>query len=197
MMDYTNPNFDIMTYIERDSVDNLKQVSDYLNFAMKSTILKQMPNISKEEEQKMAEKILKMYLTNNNFAFTRKDNIRNNMEQIGKNRLVNLMIKSAIEKKAYNNRVVHLLADRTYQDQCVTWITSQINAGSYESVIDTLQSNPDMLSSLIENYVQLSYNVPEEIKDNYSEIALTESQTERALNNLNVSICIDSLNKKM
>ena len=197
MTDYMNPNFDIMEYIGRDSVDNLKNISDYLNFAIKSTILKQMPNISKEEEQKMAEKVLKLYLVNTNFAFTRKDNIRANMEQIGKKRLFDLIMKSALEKKAFNIRVRHLLADQTYQDQCVTWITNQINAGSYDSIISLLQSNPDMLNSLIENYIDLSYNVAEETKSNYNDIAWSEPLTEKALNNLNVSICMDSFKKSM
>lgn len=196
MVDYTNPNFDITEYIGRNCVDNLKNISDYLNFAIKSTILKQIPNISKEKEVNMANKILKNYFSGNDSVFTRKDNIRNNIKKIDKKRLFDLFIKTGIIQKEINCKRNHLLADKTFDQKCVTWITSEMYFGQYDNVINELEVNHNLLDILIDYYIVLFYNTDEYYQELFENMILSNSETNKALINLNISMCECEINKR-
>lgn len=191
MLTFESDNFDIVEYLGRDSVYDLDKVEEYLDFAINSTIKKQIPNIDYNTEKRYAKKILTDYLNGNDNIFTRQNNVRSNIIQIGRNRINNLLIKIAIEKKAFNNRVRRTLVDENLADKCVTKITELIQTGHYKMAVDIL-NNEVVRESIINTYIDSFYGQSiERIKD-IECIVYDDNNLSRVLETLNIDIISNS-----
>ena len=58
MHTFESDNFDIVEYLGRDSVDNLDNVQNYLDFSIETTIKRQFPDADIKFEKDLAKKIL-------------------------------------------------------------------------------------------------------------------------------------------
>lgn len=191
MHTFESDSFDIVEYLGRDSVDNLDNVQNYLDFSIESTIKRQFPDADIKLEKDLAKKILIDYLNGNNLIFTRQNDIRRNMTHINRERVANLLIKTTIEKKAFNDRVRRTLTDENFDDKCVTRLTELISSGNYELAKQELQDG-SVLNSVVGTYVNNFYKQDEERRKNIEYIAYEDQITERALQTLNIDIISNS-----
>ena len=192
-MNYMNTNFDITMIECFNNLDGLQEISNYLDFALHTTIRKQLPNISEEDEVKYANVILQRYLNGDKNSFTSNYNIRGNMEKVGTDKLRFLLYKSLIERNAYNERVLHMLSPTEYIDQCCAYVSSETAKGNLDKLQDWLKQNE---TYFIESYSEFSYKKSNEIKQNSYAIALENPDCSKALEQLNLEMGLKSMKQK-
>ena len=77
-MNFEDMNFDIKSYISSNDLDGLNRIKIYLDYALNTTIRKQMPEINFSDEKLYAKELLRNYFKGDMHSFTSKNNIRNN-----------------------------------------------------------------------------------------------------------------------
>ena len=192
-MNYMDENFDISNIECFNNTDGLLEIGNYLDFAISTTIHKQMPGIQEKEERTYAATLLKNYLNSDNASFTRSYNIRGNISKIGKDRIRFLMYKSLIEQYAVNQRVNHLLNPTEYIDQCAQYITNIVASGKFNEIQDWLQQNMD---AFIDEYTRFRYRQDPYQKQNYEQIAIEHPDTRKALEVLNLEMHTQQLKQR-
>lgn len=181
-------NFNIENYlINKNSVEGLNNVSNYLNFAIKATIIKQIPNCDLNTQCSKGKEILIEYLNGASNSFTRTANIRSNMTTIDKTIINDLLIKTAIEKENYDRNINHLLNGDENFRLCKT-ITEEIYNGNYETIYKVISTNQNILNTLINNYFSLNYSLDNIKKDRLNLMYNNDSITSDALNRLNIEM---------
>lgn len=185
MLDYTNPNFDIVNIPSFNNVDGLPAISSYLDFALANTIRRQIPNPDQNMEKKYATEILTEFLKGDFTAFTRIYNIRQNMEKITPETTKNLMLHSLIELEAENKVCLQQLQPTEFIDQCAEYVTNVIARGRLDELQDWISDN---MGAFIQNYVQTRYKESPENKKSMNEMAIEYPDTQRALQQLNLEI---------
>jgi len=188
--DYINPNFDIENMPCFNNVDGLKDISQYLDFALSSTIKKQIPNVTENYEKKLATDILNRYMNGETVAFTKKYNIRNNMNKIGRERIKNLLLKTLIEKYEYNTRVLHKLNSNDFNDQCATYVTSVAYNGELDENTDWIQN---CIPCFIEMYIEDGYGKSMEVKNHREDLCYDDSIAIKALEQLNLEMSLNRI----
>lgn len=185
MLDYTNPNFDIVNIPSFNNVDGLPAISSYLDFALANTIRRHIPNPDQNMEEKYATEILTRFLKGDFKAFTRIYNIRQNMEKITPETIKNLMLHSLIELEAENKVCLQQLQPTEFIDQCAEYVTNVIARGRLDELQDWISDN---MGAFIQNYVQTRYKESPENKKSMNEMAIEYPDTQRALQQLNLEI---------
>jgi len=185
MFDYTDPNFNIQEITAFHNTDGFNEISCYLDFALSTTIHNQFPTIDRTREMQYAKELLTNYLNGNRTSFTRKHNIRGNMELIGVKKLYGIFIKGMIEQQAFNENILHRLVPETFQEQCMAYITEQTRTGQLSNIAPWIVQNKD---ALIDHYVQTQYGASKEQKDQYEQIAFENPRCQQALEQLNLEL---------
>lgn len=184
-LDYMNLNFDINTISEVNNVTDLKNISEYLDFAIKATIYKQIPNVTEEQEKELAASILKDYMNGSEQVFTRKYGIRNSIKRIGYEKIRNLLLKTLLEKDS--KRLFAQRPPKNYAEECASCVTC--------SVYYQLSGNDGWLKSniptFIDVYVEDSYGKTSEEKMKMEQFCYGNEMSTKALEFLN-----NKMNKK-
>lgn len=173
-MNFEDSNFDIKTYVLKSNLEGLNRFKIYLDYALNTTIKKQLPDINFEDEKLYAKELLCNYIKGDMHSFTSKNNIRNNIYTIGNNILIKLFLKCMIEKHAYNILIKKMQGSSDYNDQCCNYITNRIGHNKYEDIIEWLNNDFDNIEEIINNYINIFY------QRNYSECQDLETLTEKS-----------------
>lgn len=193
-MDFrNNPNFDISEIEGFNRVDGLNNISIYINYALSETIKSQMPNIDIENEKFYAKQILQRYLSGDSHSFTRKNSIRENIDKITPNKIMNIIIKSYIEIEAYNRRVLRRLDNVDVNGEYAKYITDNVASGNLDNIKPWLNSN---LESLVNGYISTQYNEDIEYKKKLEDLAYAVPNTSKALEQLNLEMKLNDLKIK-
>lgn len=181
---FENFNFSIESYIgESNNIERLDKINEYLNFALKATILNQGPNYDLEIQKSCSKQLLLNYISGDKCAFTRGSQVRSNMNNIDIHNIIDLLIKSSIELDCYNRNVLHLL-----DDTLCSRMTNEIYIGKYEEIIDMILNNKDILKQMIEDYIELKYQKDIIFKNRIDGMCMSDSLTSNALNQLNLNM---------
>ena len=184
-MNFEDSNFDIKTYVLKSNLEGLNRFKIYLDYALNTTIKKQLPDINFEDEKLYAKELLCNYIKGDMHSFTSKNNIRNNIYTIGNNILIKLFLKCMIEKHAYNILIKKMQGSSDYNDQCCNYITNRIGHNKYEDIIEWLNNDFDNIEEIINNYINIFY------KRNYSECQDLESLTTKSEDTKKAMLVLD------
>lgn len=185
---YMEPNYSVTNIQAFDGVNGLTEVSNYIDFGIKKTIHKQIPNITPEAESYYAKIILKNYMRGDATSFTSQYGIRSNIRLIGQDKVKYLLIKNLIEKHEYNQRVLHKLVPETFGDECAAYITTVACQGNLDQNEDWIMANID---AFIDEYVDDTYGLPRESKDQREMMCYQNPQSTLALNKLNLEMSLN------
>lgn len=183
-MNFGNSVFDINEYIGKNNLEGLNKIALYLDYALNTTIKKQMPNISIRDEKLYAKMLLCNYFKGDMHSFTSTNNIRNNIYTIGNERIIELFLKCMIEKHAYNVLIKKLEGSSKYGDQCCNYITNRIAHNRYNDIIEWLNNDFDNIEEIINNYVDVFYQKTFSDHADFDTLAKKHYDTNIALNNL-------------
>lgn len=150
-------NFDLEKAISINNVDSLDIYEDYLDFAIHSTIRKQKPDISIEQEKYLATVLLNNYLNGNNNSFTASHGIRKNISKCGRDKVIQMLMKEAIERSACEESIYHEIKTDSDLEYVCADITTKLIYFKYEEIMGLIENNPEYQKNLIENYVKLKY----------------------------------------
>ena len=150
-------NFDLKSVTNQNIIESLDFFEEYMDFAINSTITKQMPNLSEDDERKWASVLLTNYLNGDANAFTSSFGIRNKINECGQNKVAELLIKAAIEKNAFEQSVMRKLIPENEKEFICEDIVKRVYSGKYQEVVDLVKNNPVYQENLINNYVEFKY----------------------------------------
>lgn len=191
-LEYMDPNFDIKNNPSFNNIDGLKDISSYIDFSIKSTIHKQIPNVTPDEEKYYAKVILKRYMNGDKQSFTSQYGIRDNIEKIGQDKIEFLLLKTLIEKDEFNRRVLHRLTPQDFYDECAGYITNIVYSGQLEANKQWIKGN---LGTFIDVYVEEYYGKPVEDKSQREEMCYGNNLTTKALEQLNLEMKLEQIKK--
>lgn len=180
-MNFEDINFDVRNNTFNNDLD---KIALYLDYALNTTIKKQMPNISIKDEKLYAIKLLCNYFKGDMHSFTSKNNIRNNIYTIGNEKLTNLFLKCMIEKHAYNILIKKINGSSEYNDQCANYITNRIARNHYSDIIEWLNNDFDNIEEIIANYINIFYQRKYEDRLELEHLTEKNNVTNQAINNL-------------
>lgn len=189
-MEYMDQSFNIQNNPCFNNIDGLKDISDYLDFAIFSTIHKQIPNVTEQKEKELAAILLKNFMLGDARAFTSQYNIRNNIKIIGFEKIKYLLVKTLIEKDEINKRILHKLVPQDYYDECATFLTNVAYSGSLEQQDSWISVN---IPVFIDVYVEEMYGKNIEDKAQREQLSYENSITSKALDNLNLEMSLNRL----
>lgn len=187
MENYKNPYFDIKNITQYNNVTSSSANEEYLDFAINQTIRKQLPNITIEQEQYYAKIILNKFFQGDFKSFTSTYNIRNNIKEIGQERIFGCLVKAMIEHDAVAKEVHHALQPQNIMQQWASYITENTKMGYLGNITPELYQNIDVL---IENYIDMKYRITEEQSTQYNNLANRNPSTEKALQQLNLELSL-------
>ena len=186
MNQFEDTSFDIKEYINVPTLEKLNRIAIYLYYSLLTTIKKQMPEINEQDEKLYAKELLNNYFKGDIHSFTSKNNIRNNIYTIGIDNLINLFLKSMIEKHAYNILIKHMEGSSEYRDQCANYITNRIGKNHYDDIIEWLKKDYDNIEEIIENYVDFVYKKSYNEHHDLDNLVSKNYETNRAFKMLNI-----------
>lgn len=189
-MNFDNDNFDIKEYIEKYDINGLNKIKLYLDYAIETTIKRQIPDINIKEEKLYAKKLLENYFKGDMHSFTSKNNIRNNIYTINNNKLIDLFLKCMIEKHAYNVLIMKMQGSSKYNDQCCNYITNRIAHNRYQDVIEWLNEDFDNIEELITTYVDVFYKRAVDECMDLQRLTENNPDSSKALGNLCLQISV-------
>jgi len=191
---YQNFNFNIEEIPSFNNTDSYDELSMYLDFACHTTIKRQMPNIDPESESNYARQLITNYMMGDTDSFTRQFGIRQNVNKIGRDKIRGILISNMIEKEAFNLEQRKLLNATEYPDQCARYIT-QITASGYLNDGTNYAWITENIETLIDSYIKMKYERGEEARTKYQYYASKNPHTQKALEQLNLEMKIESLKK--
>lgn len=177
-LDCMNSNFDIESIPGFNNVEGLNDISEYLDFAIASTIRREVPNITEVKEKELAATILKNYMDGTNVAFTNKYNIKNNIEKIGIERIKTLLLKTLLEKDS--RRLLEKTVPESFAEQCASYVTSSV----YYQIDTNEEWIRNNIPTFIDVYVEDSYGKTHEAKVEMAEMCYGNNMIIKALENL-------------
>lgn len=186
-MEYMDQSFDIQNNPCFNNIDGLKDISDYLDFAISSTIRKQYPNVTEQQERKFAVTILENFMLGNANAFTSQYNIRANMRIIGLEKIKFLLIKTLIEKDAMNKRILHKLIPENYYDECAEYLTNVAYSGGLDQQEEWIRTS---IPAFVDVYVKEVYGKDNEDKKQREDICYENIANSKALEQLNLEMSL-------
>lgn len=184
MNQFETPNFEVLVYLGDDKSEKLNKLKKYLDYSLSITIKKQIGEISFDDEKLYAKELLNHYLKGDMHSFTSKNNIRNNIYEIGNANLINLFLMAMIERHAYNVLVKNMQGSSKYRDQCANYITNRISKNHYSDIIEWLTNDFENIEEIIDNYIDLLYKSTEEEFLMLKEITSKKQDTALAMNQL-------------
>lgn len=187
-MNFESVNFDIKEYIENNNLDSLNIIKEYLDYALVTTIKRQLPDVTLKDERLYAKKLLSNYFKGDMHSFTSKNNIRNNIYSIHNERIIDLFLKCMIEKHAYNVLIMNMQGSSKYNDQCCNYITNRIAHNRYSDVIEWINDDFDNMEELIKNYVDVFYKRSKEECMDLERLTEKGNDTSKAMGNLCLQI---------
>ena len=187
-MDFKVKNTDIKSFLNKSGIQGLENISEYMNYGIHSTIINQFGNISPELENKYASKILNNFMVGKSNAFTSSNNIRRNITSIDKFKITILLIRSAIERYAFNAIEKQQTNFENDEDKVSQTITELVARGDLNDVLTWIKSDHRIIQMLIENYVALSYQSDKKLRDIYTQITNSHPKTNKALEQLNLEL---------
>ena len=175
---------DINDLTNENIIEELNNISEYINYGIHFTIVKQLGNIELETEAKYAVKILNNFIKGQTNAFTGKNNIRTNMKSIDSIKIIALLIKSAIDRYAFNTIKLKKLKMESNEDKVAETITEQLFEGNFEEILSWITSDSRIMTMLIENHIDLYYQGDRELIDAYAYMTDRHAKTKIAIKEL-------------
>lgn len=171
-----------------NNIEKLEEISTYINDGLSTTIKKQFGKLELELEKKYAIEYLKHFINGENNAFTSLNNIRTNVKSIDIFYIYILLIKSAIERHAFN--IVKLKKEKLTinEDVVAETISEQIALGHLNDILNWIISDSRVIFMLIENYINFSYKSSSELNNAYAYICKKNATTNKALEQLNLKL---------
>ena len=180
-MNFEDINFEIKDYIKGTDLNELNKVKLYLDFALNTTITKQIPNINMNDERLYAKELLYNYFKGDMHSFTSKNNIRNNIYTINNETLIKMFLKLMIEKHAYNVLIKNMQGSDDYNDQCCNYITNRIAHNRYSDIIEWLNDDFDNIEEIVNNYVNIFYKRNEQECQDLEKLTSKSDDSKKAM----------------
>lgn len=168
--------------ISNNTIGSLDFFEEYIDFAINSTLSKQMPDLPEEQERYWAGVLLTNYLNGDKNAFTSTFRIRKNINECGQNKVVEMLVKNAIERTSFEQGVLHKLNTENEVEFICEDITNKLSSCKYQEAMDIVKNNHVYQSDLINNYVDFKYR--SSIKTEISRVREMVPITSMALSNL-------------
>lgn len=192
---FIDPRFDLNEATDSCDLESLKLLEDYIDFSIETTIKKQLPNISEENERRLAVDILENYFSGDRNSFTSTHNIRNNISRCNIDKIISMLMRVAIEKNAYNKVVLRKLTNQNNEDAISDFVTTNIYNGYCSEMMASIKANRDYLNCLIEIYAETKYK--NQYKDNLESISMSEPLSSKALEKLNLEMRLNKVGRKI
>lgn len=187
-MDYYK-NIDILEYInDSDYITSLNNISRYLDYAIDKTIKKQVIYNIDNLEKTSAERILYDYLKGKKEAFTRENNIRYNLKEIGETNILNALIKNAIMHKVKKEQIDKEIFDEFGDDILATEVCDYLRNNKYKDLIKVLTNNKYKMNLLISMYVDDAYKISDDKRELLDTLAMKSNIANESLEVLENSL---------
>lgn len=187
-MDYYK-NIDILEYInDSDYITSLNNISRYLDYAIDKTIKKQVIYNIDNLEKTSAERILYDYLKGKKEAFTRENNIRYNLKEIGETNILNALIKNAIMHKVKKEQIDKEIFDEFDDDILATEVCDYLRNNKYKDLIKVLTNNKYKMNLLISMYVDDAYKISDDKRELLDTLAMKSNIANESLEVLENSL---------
>lgn len=191
-MNYTDENFDITTIPSFNSIEGFIEISNYLDFALSTTIHRQFPNITPEGEKYYAAEKIKLFINQEDVTvFSRQFGIRDNVIKIGKDKIKFLICKHLIELHAYNVRINHMLNPTQFIDQAAQYVAQQVASSNLSEIDYWIDQN---INIFIDSYISKQYKSAE--KKQLEVNALQHPVCSKALEQLNLELHLQQAKQK-
>lgn len=158
-------NFDLSSAVNSNTINSLDVFEEYMDFALSTTIRKQMPEISDEQEKNWAGVLLTNYFNGDSNAFTSSFGIRKNISACDEDKIIQMFLKQAVEKDSYRQGILHRLNTENEIEFICDDLTKKLCSFGYQDVFNIVKTNPVYQKDLIDNYVNFKYrsNIKKEI----------------------------------
>lgn len=192
----TNINQNMNDFLNVSGIEGLENISEYINYGIHSTIKKQMGNVRPELETRYAQKLLNNHMNGNTNAFTSSNGIRSTIHSIDPFKVKALLIKSAIERHAFNMVEDHKISFESDAEKVSQAVTELVANGDMTDVLTWIDSDNRVVEILVESYVALSYQSDKELRDAYERITNSHPKTVKALEQLNLELSLHKVRDK-
>lgn len=187
-MDYYK-DIDILECInDSDYITSLNNISRYLDYAIDKTIKKQVIYNIDNLEKTSAERILYDYLKGKKEAFTRENNIRYNLKEIGETNILNALIKNAIMHKVKKEQIDKEIFDEFDDDILATEVCDYLRNNKYKDLIKVLTNNKYKMNLLISMYVDDAYKISDDKRELLDTLAMKSNIANESLEVLENSL---------
>lgn len=187
-MDYYK-DIDILEYInDSDYITSLNNISRYLDYAIDKTIKKQVIYNIDNLEKTSAERILYDYLKGKKEAFTRENNIRYNLKEIGETNILNALIKNAVMHKVKKEQIDKEIFDEFDDDILATEVCDYLRNDKYKGLIKVLTNNKYKMNLLISMYVNDAYKISDDKRELLDTLAMKSNIANESLEVLENSL---------
>lgn len=187
---------DINSLENENIIEELNNISEYINYGIHFTIVKQLGDIKPELEAKHAVKILNNFINGQTNAFTSRNNIRANMKSIDTIKIITLLIKSAIDRYAFNAVKLKKIKMISNEDKVSETITEQLSEGNFEEILDWITSDSRIMDMLIENHIDLYYQGDIDLVEAYAYMTNKQPKAREAIESLSSQFNLDYKNSK-
>mgnify|MGYP003290129199 CR=1 FL=1 len=205
-------NFDMKSVVDVNTIESLDVYEEYMDYAIYRTCERNYEMmgkpylVSEDEERRNAKIQLEAYfeqpINSGVTTLTRDNNIRYNayakgfysddpikMNEAyvdGKDKVVDLLIKNAIERDAYEQNVMRKLNPQSEVEFICSQVTKKMHTGEYKELVDLIKTNKVYQKDLIDNYIDFKY------RSNYKQAAVSAREivpiSSIALTNLEIGM---------
>lgn len=165
-----NPIDDVQT----GTMESLNMVEDYIDYAIHSTIKKQIGD-SNQNEKEWVGILFNKFLDGDTNVFTSNDNIRSNILGMGTKGFYLVLMKNAIEYTAYRHVVMRQTINQSREDFVCSLITDKLSHNEYIDTLKLIKSRDEYKDILINVYTNFKYG--KEGKDKLVRIVKGEYDT--------------------
>lgn len=188
MAKFNNPNFDYNRFFNEGGIQGLENISAFIDFGLHYTINKQLGNIDNELENKYAINILKSYTEGNKNVFTNSCDIRKIINTIEPYKIILILVKSAIERYAFNIINLNKKTFKANDDKIAETIVEQMIDGNLENILEWIDTDKRILPILIENYIYMSYKKDNQLRKVYNYIVSNCPKAKKAMKRLSLLV---------
>lgn len=142
--------------LQKGTMESLNNVEDYIDYAIHSTIKKQIGN-SIDNEKQWTKEVFSRFLDGDTNIFTSDNNIRSNILQLEPRSFYLILIKNAIEYTAYKQVVMRQFVNQTREDFICSLITDKLAQNEYGEVLQLVKNRYEYKDILINVYAGFKY----------------------------------------
>jgi len=186
----------INNFSNKNNIEELDVISKQINYGLHLTIIKQLGSLKPELETKYASQLLKKFINGNLNAFTNENNVRANIKSINSFKIIILLIKSAIERYAFNIVKLKKVKMKNNEDKVSETITEQIAGGNFEEIFNWINTDNRIMDMLIENYINLYYHSDDTLIEAYTYITKKSKKADEAMQQLNSKLKLKNSKSK-